>query len=127
MDIDRLIDASLRRFLKLTEAFVELSFLSRLSYSTRKNLGRVFWGYHFVVLALFYMGPKGSSLSASTPLIAVWGVYFAVVVLLYLPLEGLVSLYDYLRRKDLPASHALSLAVMTVVGVISTALFLMRD
>lgn len=126
MDIDTVIDRTLRPLLRRTVWVLELKFLERLSYSTRRTLSAVFFGAHFLVLALFIIEARELAWLVATLLAVIWGALFGLAVLVYMPLEGFVSLYDYLRKKELPPSHAALVTSMTVVGVISTALFLLR-
>lgn len=53
MDIDTVIDRTLRPLLRRTVWVLELKFLERLQYSTRRTLSAVFGGAHLLVVALF--------------------------------------------------------------------------
>jgi hypothetical protein len=91
---------------------------------------KIFWGYHFLVLLLVLIeGPLGfSRLGLAKPagliLIPFWAAYAFNVVAVYLPINGLYSLYSYLKQNNIPPSHAILISIFAVVGVISTLAYI---
>ena len=132
MDLHRYWEIPLRTVARFSERLMELQPLERLPYGVRRALTGAFWGYHVLLSVVIVLDgrlwhlDRQLALDAALPLIVLWGVYFAHFFIVYLPTNGLYSLYSYLRDKQLPPSHAILISVFTLIGGIATILFLAR-
>lgn len=122
----------MRRIAKFSEDFLTLEQLKVPSPRVRNALSRCFWGYHLVVLGLLLLeGPLGvSSLGLAKPagylLLPFWAVYAFNFVAIYLPSNGVYSLYIYLRTKNISPSHSILISLFTVIGAVSIFLYVAR-
>lgn len=132
MSIERYWETPLRSIARFSQKIVSLDHWERLSPIVQKTLSNGFWGYNVVVFVLLFLGPRFNVIEseiakvAAIPLIALWGVYAFHLIFIYLPSNGLYELYSYLRKKELPPSHAMLISAFTLFGVLSLFLLLVR-
>ncbi len=128
MDVNRYWEIPLRTVAGFGERLLEP--LERLPYGVRRALTGAFWGYHVLFLVVLVLDGRLWHLDkqvvffAFLPLLVLWGVFFAYFLIVHLPINGLYSLYSYLRDKQLPPSHAILISVFTLIGVLATIFFL---
>jgi hypothetical protein len=131
MNTERLWEIPLRNIAKVSEDLLTLEQLNRVSPTARTVFFRCFWGYHTLVAALLLLeGPLGLALGLARPagylLLPFWAVYAFNVIAIYLPSNGIYSLYGFLRSKDTAPSHAILISAFAVLGVISLVLYVAR-
>lgn len=132
MDSERYWEIPLRVVARFSERLILLEQLDTLPFGLKKWLGRLFWSYHFLFLALMLVNDRlafaGSDFfrNAAWPLYVLWGLYAIQLVFLYLPSHCLQTLYLYLKRKGVPPSQAIGISAFTIIGVVATAGFVFR-
>lgn len=130
-DIEQIWEAPIRSVARFSDSLIFFSFFDRFPRRVQRVVSVAFWGYHWLVTALFALERPlgainpGSAMSTAQPLIAFWGIYAAILVCIWLPFNALHSLYRYLRTKDLLPSHSIIIAALALVGAIAI-LFLYR-
>jgi len=128
MSVERYWEVPLRSIAKFSERLLNLEPLNHFSWRVRRVLSNAFWGYHFLVLTLIFLEGslnvvEGVAVkAAAVPLMVLWGIYAFHFIIVYLPSNGLYELYSYLRKKELPPSHAIVISVLSVIGVVSLLL-----
>ncbi len=126
MSIEQYWEVPLRTISKSSERLISLKPLNYFSWKVRRALSFVFWGYHYLVLALLLLNNSLNLADSKTvsatfiPLMVLWGIYGFNLVFIYLPASGLNELYGYLREKNLEPSHAIVISILTAIGVVAS-------
>lgn len=126
MNTERFWETPLRAAARFSERLITLEQLEVLPDHVRRAISYVFWGYHVVLVVLVFAHSKIGFLDRSFmeaavfPLIVLWAVYAFHFVVIYLPTNGLHSLYTYLKGKDVPPAHSIFISATSLVGTVAT-------